>query len=108
MAIEYTWAFPSLDVTYNEDGMTNVVNTVHWVYTAMDDIYTSTVYGAVGLPAPGQPFINYDDLTQDVVEGWVLGALGEDAVDEMRLSLASKIEDQKAPKGGSLPPPWTE
>lgn len=106
MAIEYTWTFPALDVTYEEDGLKNVVNTVHWVYNAKDGDYTATMYSTVGLAAPGQPFVDYDDLTPEIVEGWVVGAMGEAAVDEMRASLAGSIESQKAPKGGNLPPPW--
>jgi len=108
MAIDYTWSFPALDVTYDEDGLTNVVNTVHWIYTAKDGDYTATTYSTVGLPAPGQPFIDYNELTPEIVEGWVVGALGEETVDAMNASLAANIESQKTPKGGSLPPPWTE
>jgi len=106
MAIEYTWTFPALDVTYDADGLTNVVNTVHWVYTAKDGDYTATMYSTVGLAAPGQPFVDYSDLTPAIVEGWVVSALGEATVDEMKASLAGSIESQKAPKGGSVPPPW--
>jgi hypothetical protein len=106
MAIEYAWTFPTLEVTYDEDGLTNVVNNVHWIYTAKDGNYTATTYSTVGLAAPGQPFVDYNDLTLDIVEGWVVDALGEAAVAEMKASLADNIESQKAPKGGNLPPPW--
>jgi len=112
MSITYKWSFPALDVTYNEiDPQTgkpvrNAVNTVHWVYTAKDGDYTSTMYSTVGLPAPGQPFVDYSDLTPEIVEGWVVSALGEATVEEMKASLAGSIESQKAPKGGVLPPPW--
>ena len=112
MAITYEWSFPSLDVIYNEadpateEPVQNVVTTVHWVYTARDGSYVSTMYSTVSLPPPGQPFIAYNDLTPDIVQGWVETALGADQVAEMQLSLANSIEEQKQPKGGSMAPPW--
>ena len=106
MAIVYTWGFPALDVIYSEDGFQNVVHTVHWTYTAVDGDYTASSYGTVGLPAPGQPFTAYDDLTPEIVQGWVVGVMGQEQVDAMNLSLANNIASQKNPTGGALPPPW--
>lgn len=112
MAIVYEWSFPSLDVIYREtDPQTekpiqNVVTTVHWVYTARDGGYTATMYSTVSLPPPGQPFIAYEDLTPDIVQGWVETSLGADQVAEMQQSLANSIEIQKNPPGGSMAPPW--
>lgn len=106
MAINYSWFFPTLDVTYNEDGLSNVVNTVHWVYTAVDGQYTANVYNTVSLSDPGQPFIEYDDLTPSIVEGWVVSTLGDEQILAMQLALADNIALQKNPVQGSLPPPW--
>lgn len=106
MAIEYKWEFPTLDVVYNKDGFQNVVQTIHWIYTAIDGDYTAYLYGTVGLPSPGQPFISYSDLTGEIVQGWVKSVLGEDKVNEMSLSLAGNIASQKNPKSGSMSPPW--
>lgn len=112
MAISYEWSFPSLDVTYNEidpqteEPVQNVVTTVHWVYTARDGDYTATMYSTVGLPGPGQPFTAYEDLTPNIVQGWVESAIGADQVAEMQKSLANSIEAQKTPQGGSMTPPW--
>lgn len=112
MPVTYEWSFPTLDVIYNEidpetgEPVQNVVTTVHWVYTARDGIYTAKMYSTVGLPGPGQPFIAYDDLTPDIVQGWVETSLGADQVAEMQKSLANSIELQKQPKGGSMTPPW--
>lgn len=113
MAIVYTWSFPTLDVVYNEidpvsgDPVQNVVSVVHWIYTAVEDTYTASTYGTVTLPPPGMPFVDFDDLTPEIVEGWVVGVMGEDQVAAMETSLANQIEAQKNPTGGSLPPPWT-
>lgn len=107
MAISYAWTFPTLDVVYSEDGFSNVVQRVHYVYTGTDGEYTATTYNVVSLDPPGQPFISYDDLTPQIVTGWVEGALGADQLEAMNLSLANQIEAQKNPTGGALAPPWT-
>lgn len=112
MAITYEWSFPSLDVIYNEvdpetgQPVQNVVTTVHWIYTAKDGNYTATMYSTVGLPAPGQPFVAYEDLTPEIVQGWVESELGAEQIAEMQASLAGNIEAQKQPQGGSMAPPW--
>lgn len=108
MAISYAWSFPTLDVVYSEDGFSNVVQTVHWIYTAKDGEYTASTYSTVSLPAPGQPFINYNNLTPAIVEGWVVNTLGQETVNAMKASLAANIQDQKTPKSGSLQPPWVK
>lgn len=106
MAITYTWSFPSLDVVYNLDGNSNVVTAVNWIYAASDGNYSDSCYGTIGLAPPGQPFIAYDDLTPQIVEAWVVDAMGQDEVDVMSANLAGVIAQKKNPKGGELPPPW--
>jgi hypothetical protein len=107
MAISYAWSFPTLDVVYSEDGFSNVVKTVHWIYTATDGSFSAYSYGTIGLASPGQPFTSYDDLTPEIVEGWVVSAMGQDKVDAMETSLASQVEALKNPTSGPLPPPWS-
>lgn len=106
MAVSYEWSFPTLDVTYSEDGFSNVVNIVHWQCVASEDTFSAMAYGTVGLPAPGTPFISFNDLTPEIVLGWVTGSLGEEYVDGMKARLAAQIESEKSPKGGAVPPPW--
>lgn len=114
MAVTYAWSFPSLDVTYNEvdpvsgDPVQNVVTAVHWVYTATEGNFTASVYNVATLPPPGVPFVAYDDLTPEIVQGWVEGVLGPDQMAAMNASLADQIAAQENPTSGSMPPPWTQ
>jgi len=107
MSLVYTWQFPTLDVVYDEDGMTDVVQTIHWILNAQDGDYAASCYGtvSVGKPDP-QSFIPYQQLTEAEVQAWTESALGEEQVDSYKVSLANQIEAQKAPKSGPLPPPW--
>jgi hypothetical protein len=107
MSLVYTWQFPTLDVVYDEDGMTDVVQTIHWVLMAQDGEYTASYYGTVGVGAPDpQSFIPYSQLTEAEVQAWTESAMGEEQVAEYKTGLAQQIEAQKAPKSGPLPPPW--
>lgn len=104
--MEYAWSFPTLDVVYNEDGFAQVVKTVHWRYKATDGDYTAESYGTISLTAPGQPFTDFDDLTPEIVTGWVTSVMGEEQVAAMDAALASQIDAKKNPVSGSVAPPW--
>jgi hypothetical protein len=108
MAIQYTWVFPQLEVVYDEDGMQNVVNIINWKLIAQDGQYTASCYGTqrVGKPDP-QAFIPYQQLTQAEVQSWTEQAMGQTEVDNYKFVLAERIEEQKNPKEGPLPPPWS-
>lgn len=106
MAATFAWSFPTLDVVYNQDGFANVVKTVHWRYTGVDGAHSAASYGTVSLDAPGQSFTDFEELTADLVTGWVEAALGEERIAQMEAALEAQIAGQKAPKTGSVPPPW--
>lgn len=106
MAITYSWIFPALDVAPSEDGLTNVVKVVHWRIHADDGEYRDSAYGTVGLPAAGQPFTDYADLTEEIVKGWVVEALGTATVETLLAGLAEGISRQKNPPIVAMPPPW--
>ena len=80
------------------------VVTVHYNVSATDDIYTAGTYGTTSYTqTPGETYIPYADLTQDVVVGWVQEALGKDTVEA---SLQGQIDAQKNPVQESGLP-WT-
>lgn len=105
--MNYEWNFPTLDVVYHEESMTDVVQTVHWTYAAIDGDYMASMYGTVSVPAPTpETFVPYADLTKEQVTGWVETALGPEQIATMQETLAGQIEAQKNPTSGPLPPPW--
>lgn len=112
MASVYAWLFPSLEVIYNEtDPVTkqpvqNVVSVVNWFYTATDGAYSAYRYGSITLPSPGQPFVAYEDLTPEIVQGWVESQMGLGEIGTMQFLLDVEIENKKNPQQGTLPPPW--
>jgi hypothetical protein len=110
MSIIYHWEYPSIDVMYSLGDLKNVVSTVHWVLVATEDEFKSSVYGSIGVPSPTpEHFISYEDLTEEEVNLWVVGALGgQEEVEKMMDSLAAQIEQQKNPKGGRMALPWSQ
>jgi hypothetical protein len=98
-----TWNIEQMD-RQTSDGL---VTTVHWRANAVEDSYTATSYGSVGLSA-GETLIPFADLTKKVVMGWVKDKLGEEQVTSIEDGLTAQIESQKAPVSASgLPAAWT-
>ena len=87
----YLWTISQMN-RLTADGY---VVTVHYNVSATDGTYNASIYGTVGYQQqPGETFIPYDDLTQDIVVGWVQNALGKDTVEA---SLQSQINAQINP-----------
>jgi hypothetical protein len=71
------------------------VVTVHYNVFATDGTYNASTYGTVGYTEqPGETYIPYADLTQEMVVGWVQTSLGKDTVET---SLQSQIDAQINP-----------
>jgi len=104
----FKWVVSAMDTAPSEDGLTDVVKTVHWRYQAEqvdgDETYTAEVYGAMACATPSDTdFTAYDDLTFDQVCKWLVA--GND-VDAMELNLDTQIENLKNPPIIQLPLPW--
>lgn len=106
MAIQYKWIFEdnSLDTAPSQDGLTDVVKTVHWRLAGTDgDIYADT-YGAMACATPSETdFTAYPDLTEDQVISWLEAGLDVEAEKE---KVAAKIQEIKNPEIVNLPLPW--
>jgi len=71
--ITYKLQITSLECIPSLDQLTNVVERVYWSYTAtQDDGQTHTLTGTTQMPiVDREKFIAYEQLTSEVVEGWV-------------------------------------
>jgi len=103
--ITYKWIFSAFDCRVDEDGMQDVVTTVHWRYNGTnEDGISAEIYGAqsVGTPTP-DAFTPYPDLSEEQVIGWMEETLD---VEAMQLNLATQIELIINPVMVTLPPPF--
>jgi hypothetical protein len=86
-----TWKISQLD-RQTSDGF---VTTAHWQATAVDGDYSASTYATCSW-SDGTPTVDYADLTQEQVLGWIW-ANGVDK-DATEAALEAQIAEQKAPK----------
>jgi hypothetical protein len=85
-----TWTISQLD-RQTSDGF---VTTAHWQATAVDGEYSASVYSTCSW-SDGTPTVDYADLTQEQVLGWIW-AKGVDK-DATEAALTAQIELKKNP-----------
>ncbi len=92
-----TWKINTLD-RRTSDGF---VTTAHWIATAVDGDFSTSVYSTCGW-SEGQPVTPYESLTEADVLAWVW-ASGVDK-EATEATLAAQIEAQKNPVQASGTP----
>jgi len=92
MATTYSWKIANLE-RETADGF---VFTVHYTVSAEDDTYSAGAYGSIGLERP-EELIPFDQLTEEIVVGWVKEKFGEEKVEEIEQALQSQLDEKHAP-----------
>ena len=91
-----TWTIANLERNLADGGVT----VAHWRVTESetvgDDTFTASAYGTVGFTpdASASDFVAYNDLTEEVVMGWVHADVDKDATEA---KLTANIAEQKTP-----------
>lgn len=103
--ITYKWTFSAFDCRVDEDGMQDVVTTVHWRYNGTnEDGIIAGMYGAQAVPTPNpDAFTPYPDLSEEQVIGWMEETMD---VPAMQANIAEQIELIIHPINVTLPPPF--
>lgn len=106
----YTWKIAALEAYTTQSSYTDVVYNIHWRYNAATGSYSTEIYG-VQRVEPFNPdsssFIPYDQLTSDIVIGWLTGSLGEEGLGRLTASLDTQLENLMKPQSVILNPPWS-
>ena len=90
---QYTWTVDQLDCVPSANGLTNVVQTVHWRVVGTDgNNHTASAYSTQSLnpPTPGS-FTPYSNLVANQVIGWVHDAMGANAVSTIYTNIDTAI-----------------
>jgi hypothetical protein len=97
MANTYKWTINALDAKISHDSKDNVINTIHWGYSAVDNddaTKTASSIGTHSVTYDADNFTEYASLTEENVIAWLEAGLD---VDSMKASLDAQIELQKTP-----------
>ena len=86
-----TWTIVSLE-RKSADGF---VTTAHWTCSDVDGEFSGSTYGSIGFD--GELVTPYEQLTEEVVIGWVKAAMGEETVAAHEAAVAAQIAQAKEP-----------
>lgn len=97
----HTWTVSAMDYNVSQDGHTNVVTCVHWRVSKEDGDHSGSSYGTVGLEPPGESFVEWADITEDMAVGWAKAALGDEQVAATEAAIDAQIAEQANPTSGT-------
>ena len=111
MAATYFWTINPLEAYPTASGESDVVFTAHWQLHATEEVsgstYTAQSIGTQGVTyTSGSSFVPFEELTLELVQGWVENSMGTGSVDNMKTSLATQIANQINPPVVTLQSPW--
>jgi hypothetical protein len=106
--MSHTWKVAALDYAVSQDGLSNVVTTVHWTCSKEDENGNSGyAYGTHGLPEPDPDnFVAWDDVDESTVLSWMTADMtstaneGNDPVADVEASVDAQISEQANPTHG--------
>ena len=107
--MSHTWKVAALDYAVSQDGLSNVVTTVHWTCSKEDeDGNSGYAYGSHSLPEPDPSnFVEWDNLDEFTVLSWMTSDMvakadeGENPAMAIEASVDAQIAEQAAPTSGS-------
>ena len=88
--ITYSWEINKVDKV-TVDGMTDVIDTVHWYAEATDGVHVTHEVGELKLQAPDPDrFIEFGNLTKLDIVGWLQSKLDTAYIHD---SLTNKLQE---------------
>ena len=105
MSATITWTVTQMDCYPQAEGETDVVFTVHWTCSGVQDTYSAYVYSTCGVNyIAGTPYTPYADLTQEQVLGWIWTSGVDKTATEA--AVQQQIDNQINPPVVTPPLPW--
>ena len=100
MTTSFTWSISNLEYC-TEDG---VVFSVYYNINASRESSVLDLSGSVDLEAPDpSTMIPYDDLSEEIVVGWVKDTFSSDQIDQIESGLQSQLDYELTKETGM---PW--
>ena len=92
METEFTWNI--VDLIRNADN--DMIFSISWRLEAVQGQYYASAAGSTGLTPTEDP-IPFIDLTPELVQDWLLAALGDEQVKGLQDGLAGTLAEKAAP-----------
>lgn len=108
MANTYKWTINALDAKISHDSKDNVINTIHWGYSAVDNDDATKVASSIGTHSveyDKDNFTEYASIKESDVIAWLEAGLD---VASMKTSLDAQIALQKTPVDKTFYSPFIE
>lgn len=104
----YTWTINAM-YTVQQPDPDYVVNVV-WTLTGVDGEYTASIQSNTVFDSQqADPFIPYNELTQEIVIGWVQNSLGPNGIANYEANVQGQINSMINPPvtPQNTPLPWS-
>jgi hypothetical protein len=102
--MKVTWDCKTVKVNTELGDYTNVVSYVDWkviatTMTVEEEILSEELTGTQEISMnEDSDFISFNDLSNDIVYGWVKDAIGQEKVYELERSVLSALQEKVTPK----------
>ena len=83
----------------------NYVVQVNYTYKGVQGEYSSQISNSLFYQVTEGNFTPYEDLTKEIVDGWILDSLGEDGIKNYQDCIADQINNQINPPITPTPQP---
>ena len=103
--MEYNWVIHDLESIISDGMVTRVVYGCEANYSGSSDSFIGSINITTGSSSDSS-FINYENLTQDIVLGWVTGSIDQSTIQS---NLSASIADyivELAAVTSSIGKPW--
>jgi hypothetical protein len=115
MNVTYSWNFWQFSAYPEIDGYTDVVFQVNYNYIGTSDVpkpdggfYSASWGGSQAFQyQEGTPFVPFNELTPEIVTGWMEATISPEQFAKMQANIVSNIQDAITPQVVNLPAPWT-
>ena len=107
MATKFIWTVDAMYTLQTPDP--NYVVNVIWTLTGVDGEFTASIGGNTVFDSnQSSTFIPYNELTQDIVIGWVQANLGEQGIANYEANVNGQIASMQNPPVSpeNTPLPW--
>ena len=87
------WTISSVKAKVEQDGLQNVIHTIHWRLGKQDGEHYADVYGSKSLAAPSEDnFIPSEDVTLEMVKEWLEASFEAEELEALEANLDAQLD----------------